>query len=203
MPLAVRGYARSIVRLAAVGAVFIPVLTLAAGGAVTSSTTEHDFVVDGTTPSAIVHYMDSHAVSGDHGHAYANIHPNYQLSLTTHQAGDMCVPSDVDVHVDFDLTLPVAADVAGMSGRTRWAWNDFAAFARAHEGHHKASYLACAAAFVAQARRQSAAECFALEENIRQMLYEMKQNCEAAQAPFDRAQRWPLVHQPLLEMAGR
>jgi len=145
--------------------------------------------------------MDTHALQGDHGAAYANIHPDYQLSLTTTQRGGLCVPASVRIHIDFELTLPVAANPGRMSGRTRAAWNGFAAFARGHEMHHKASYIACATALVAQARRQSASECFALESAIRGMLAQMKRDCEAKQVAFDRAQARVVPNLKLFTMA--
>ena len=177
---------------------------LATSGAlagVTSSTEQHDFVVEGTTASALVRYMNSHAVEGDHGHAYASIHPDYQLTLATHEAGGMCRPSRVDVHVAFDLTLPVAADAAEMSPRTRAAWSNFAAFARAHENHHKASYLGCARTFVVQAQRQSSPDCLSLQDDTRQALYQVKTSCEAMQRPFDHQQARVLAGLSLFRMA--
>ena len=168
---------------------------------VTTSTDQRNFVVQGTTARGLVRYMNSNAVSGDHGHAYASIHPDYQLSLSTKQSGGMCRASLVDVHIDFELILPVAASPGGMSSRVRGAWNSFSNFARAHEGHHKASYTGCATSFVAQARRQSAGQCFVLESNIRQMLSQMKRDCEARQMPFDRAQARVLRNMSLFSLA--
>ena len=170
---------------------------------VSSSTDQHSFVVEGTTAASLVRFMNGHAVSGDHGHAYASIHPDYQLTLATHDAGGICRPSSVDVHVQFDLTLPVAASPGAMSGRTRAAWNSFTAFARVHENHHRVSYLGCASAFVAQARRQSAPSCLALQDQIRQMLYDMKRSCEVKQRPFDQSQSRILRNLALFSMARR
>ncbi len=177
----------SLLRLALAGAVCV-VLSPAAFAGVTSSTDQRSFVVEGTTAVGLVRFMNGHALEGDHGHAYASIHPDYQLSMTTHDSGEMCRPALVDVHVDFDLTLPVAADADGMSRNTRSAWNNFAAFARVHENHHKMSYLGCASAFVVQARQQTAPSCDEVSMEVRQMLYDMKRDCEVKQRPFDQSQ---------------
>lgn len=173
----------------------------AAGGGVTTSTDLRTYPVEGTTALALLRYMDTHPVQGDHGAAYASIHPDYQLSLVTTQRGGMCVPQSVSVNVAFTETVPEAASRGAMNGRTRAAWDSFAAFARAHEAHHKASYIACATAFVVQAKRQSADECFALESSIRGMLAQMKRDCEAKQVPFDRAQARVLVNLRLFTAA--
>lgn len=195
------GGSRLLLQLAMGIAALTPLAAGAVGGGVTSSTVTHSFVVQGTSARAIVSYMNGHAFEGDHGAAYASIHPNYQLMLATQQRGTQCVVRNVSVNVAFDLTLPLAANPGGMSPRTRAAWNNFAGFARAHEAHHKGSYLGCATAFVAQAKRQSASQCFVLESNIRQMLMDMKRNCELKQVPFDRAQAQVLVRLRLFAMA--
>lgn len=171
---------------------------------VTSSTDQHSFTVEGTSASGLVRFLNGHAFEGDHGRAYASVHPDYQLSVTTRESGGICRPARIDVHVDFDLTLPVA-DTSRMSGRVRGAWNTFAAFARAHENHHKQSYLGCAQSFIAQARQQVAPSCFELESDLDQMLYAMKRACEAKQRPFDQSQARTLRNLGLfvLARAGR
>jgi predicted secreted Zn-dependent protease len=173
-----------------------------AAAGVTSSTNQRKFVVEGTTALSLVRYMNGHAISGDHGNAYASIHPNYDLSLTTKQtSGGMCRPSRVDVHVTFDLTLPAAASPGAMGGSTRRAWNGFVGFATAHENHHKASYLNCAKVFVAQAMRKSAPSCASLRIDLDQKLREMRRMCEAKQRSFDQSQARTLARLSLFSMA--
>ena len=199
MPKDWTGRLRSIVRVALIGAAGVIVVLPAIAG-VTSSTQQQSFVVEGTTASGLVRFLNGHAFEGDHGRAYASVHPDYQLSVTTRESGGMCRPARVDVHVDFDLTLPTA-DTSGMSGRVRGAWNGFAAFARAHENHHKQSYLGCAQNFVAQARRQVAPSCFELESDLDLMLYAMKRACEVKQRPFDQSQARVLRYLGLFVLA--
>ena len=168
---------------------------------VTSSISQQSFVVEGTTASGVVRFMNGNAFDGDHGHAYASIHPDYGMSVTTRERGGICRPAQVNVHVDFEMTLPVAADVSRMSGRVRGAWNNFAAFARAHENHHRFSYLGCAQSFVVQAQRQSAPSCIELEGDLDQMLYAMKRECEVRQRPFDQSQARTLRNLSLFALA--
>jgi predicted secreted Zn-dependent protease len=197
------GLTRSVdspVRLAVAGAVsLLSFAALAAG--VSSSTSQRSFIVEGSTASGLVRFMNSHALAGDHGDAYASIHPNYNLSLKTRQSGGMCRPEQVGVHVSFNLTLPVAASPGAMSRSTRSAWNGFANFARVHEAHHKASYLGCASAFVISAKRQSAPSCFALEADIERMLRETRRACEIKQRSYDQSQARVLARLSLFSMA--
>jgi len=188
-------------RAVAASAVSLLISASAIAG-VTSSTDQRNHTVEGTSARALVRSLNANAFEGDHGRAYASIHPDYQLSMTTREASGICRPARVDVHVAFDLTLPVA-NTGGLSRSTRAAWNNFASFARAHENHHKASYLGCAAAFVAQARRQSAPSCFELEDDVRRMLYDMKRSCEIRQRPFDQSQARILRGLSLFVLARR
>lgn len=185
----------------AFAAVASVVLCAGAMGGVTSSSDDHSFVVEGTTALELVRYMNGHAIPGDHGNAYANIHPYYDLNVATKESGGMCRASRVDVHVSFDETLPVAASAGAMGRSTRSAWNGFVAFARNHEAHHKASYLGCARSFVSQAMREKAESCYSLEADLNQMLAEMRRSCEAKQRPFDQSQARTLARLSLFSMA--
>src|SRR5579871_4604356 len=107
MSLPTRSRVSLLLRVALAGAAALGVCPSADAG-VTSSIEQHDFMVEGSTATELVRYMNNHAFEGDSGRAYANMHPTYELSLTTTQAGAMCRPASVDVHVDLSLTLPVA-----------------------------------------------------------------------------------------------
>jgi predicted secreted Zn-dependent protease len=189
----------SVVRLVLIGTVGAAV-ALPSIADVTSSTAQHDFTVEGTTARGLVRSLNGNAFEGDHGRAYASVHPDYQMSITTRETGGMCRPARIDVHVDFDLTLPVA-DTSRMNGRVRGAWNNFLMFAWAHENHHRQSYLGCAQSFVVQARRQAAPSCVELESDLDQMLYAMKRACEVKQRPFDQSQARALRDLGLFELA--
>lgn len=190
----------SLLRLA-----FASVLALAfsgvATGGVTSSIDQHDFEVWGSTPRELVTYMNNHAFEGDSGRAYANMHPTYSLSLTTKESGGVCRPESVDVHIQLRLTLP-AADTSQMTPRTRPLWNNFVAFARMHEFHHRTTYLSCAQEFVQRERSSSAPSCWALTEEMNQALQQMGHQCEAREQPYERSQARILMGLGLFRAAG-
>jgi predicted secreted Zn-dependent protease len=170
-----------------------------AAAGVTFSIDNRTFEVSGTTAAQLVRYMNGHAIQGDHGNAYASIHPTYRLELSTVQKGSVCRP-DVDVDIRFTLTLP-EADTDGMSRATRAAWNGFVSFARAHEEHHRRSYLACARAFVALAAKLSNKQCGSLTADIRKRFAQMKRDCESRQRAYDAAQARALARLSLFAMA--
>ena len=176
-------------------------LCAAASGGVTTSIDQHDFDVFGRTAREIVNYMNDHAFEGDSGRAYANMRPNYSLSLTTHEAGGMCRVASLDVSIELRLTLPVA-DVGQMTPRTRPLWNSFLSFARTHEYHHRATYVGCAQNFVARERATSAPSCWELSAKLNGALQQMSRACEAEEQPYERSQARTMRTLGLFRAAG-
>ena len=168
-------------------------------GDVKVTVSERHHIVQGTTPSGLVRSMNSNPVRGDHGNAYASIHPDFHLSIDTYERSGMC-RAEVEIRLNLRLTLPKAANLGGMSKRTRSAWNSFTNFARQHEAHHQASYTSCARSFVAKAERMSNKQCFALQSDIRKAFNQMKRDCEAKQLAYDRAQAPVLARLSLFSM---
>lgn len=144
--------------------------------------------------------MNGSPVRGDHGNAYASIHPTFNLSVSTKERGGIC-RADVSIRLHFELTLPKAASPGSMNGRTRSAWNGFAAFATRHEAWHQSSYTGCAKAFVSKAERMGDKQCLALQSDIRTAFNRMKRDCEAKQLAYDRAQARVLAGLALFSMA--
>jgi predicted secreted Zn-dependent protease len=161
---------------------------------------KRDHIVHGTTAAGLVRSMNSNPVRGDHGNAYASIHPNYNLSVKTSERGGVC-RADVTIRLNFTLTLPKAASPGSMSSRTRSAWNSFANYARNHEAWHQSSYTGCAKSFVSKAERMSDKQCFALSSNIRTAFNQMKRDCEAKQLAYDRGQRAVVARMAIFSMA--
>ena len=170
-----------------------------AAAGVTSSIVNRDYQVSGTTASGLVRFMNGNPLRGDNGNAYASIHPNYRLDVSTREKAGVC-RAEVDIDIRFTLTLPKAS-TAAMSRSTRSAWNNFVSFAKRHEEHHRQSYVGCARAFVARAERLSEKQCFALSAEIRRQFSQMKRDCEAKQREFDRSQIYALARLSLFSMA--
>jgi predicted secreted Zn-dependent protease len=160
---------------------------------------KRNHIVQGTTATQLVRSMNSNPVRGDHGNAYASIHPNYNLSVKTKQSGGMC-RADVDINLRFDLVLPKAANTAKMNSRTRNAWTSFETYARNHEAWHQSSYTSCAKSFVSKAERMSDKQCIALQSDIRTAFNQMKRDCEAKQLAYDREQRSVVARMSLFSM---
>lgn len=164
----------------------------------TVNTSSH--LVQGTTAAGLVRSLNGNPVQGDHGNAYASIHPSYSLSVKTRERGGQC-RADVSIRLNFSLILPKAASPGGMSSRTRSAWNSFANYARNHEAHHQSSYTGCAKSFESRAERMSGKQCMALQSDIRTAFNKMKRDCEATQLDYDRGQRSVVAGMALFSMA--
>jgi predicted secreted Zn-dependent protease len=180
------------------GALLVLCVSAYAEVKVTVSKSEH--VVQGTTAGGLVRSMNSNPIHGDHGSAYASIHPNFNLSVKTKEKGGQC-RADVSIKLRFDLTMPKAASPGQMSSRTRNAWNSFVGYARGHEAWHQSSYTSCAKSFVGKAERMSGKQCIALQSDIRTAFNKMKRDCEAKQLEYDRGQRSVVARMSLFSMA--
>lgn len=159
------------------------------------------YEVPGTTAKSLVRFMVLNPFQGDHGEAWASIHPNYSLSIPTKQQGAVCRAPDVNLRIEFVMTLPRAVDRVSMSARTRAAWDIFAEFARRHEKYHQAVYEAFARDFASKASRMTATSCFALKLEIQQQYEQMKRDCESRQQAFDRLQARILTNLMLFKLA--
>ena len=175
-------------------------LCAAAGAEVKVTVSKGDHVVQGTTAAGLVRSLNGNPIRGDHGSAYASIHPDYNLSIKTKERGGLC-RADVTIRLNFSLILPKVASPAAMSSSTRSAWNSFVAYARSHEAWHQSSYTSCAKSFVSKAERMSDKQCLALSSDIRTAFNKMKRDCEAKQLVYDRGQRATVAGMRLFTMA--
>jgi len=155
---------------------------------VRSSTELRAYVVGGTTAASLVSYMRKDPFPGDSGPAVANIRPHYTLSIDTTYSDAVCKPSNIDLNVNFVMTLPEARTPAAFSPSTRSAWNAFVDFARRHEETHRSIYLDCADDFAAKALQVTASNCTSLRESIAAIFEAETRACERRQRAFDRAQ---------------
>jgi predicted secreted Zn-dependent protease len=155
---------------------------------VRSSTELRAYVVGGSTAASLVSYMHRRPFPGDNGPAVANIRPHYTLSVDTTYADAVCAPKDVDLNVNFVMTLPVARTPGAFSPGTRSAWNRFVDFARRHEETHRTIYLECAESFAAKASLLVAATCMRLRTNIDALFKAENRACERRQRGFDRSE---------------
>lgn len=170
---------------------------------VTSRSVVNSHWVEGTTARAVVSDMARNPFPGDHGAAYANVRPRYDLTVGTAERGGACVAAAIDLHVQFTMTLPKARDESRMTPGTRAAWTRFVAFARRHEETHVGSYLAYARSFAASTIGLVRPTCIEVRLEVHRRFAAMRQTAELAQSAFDRQQAGLLRGLGLFRMAGR
>src|SRR5262249_44798128 len=136
---------------------------------VRSSTEFGAYVVSGTTAGALVSYMRRRPFHGDSGPAVANIRPHYTLSIDTSFSDAVCSVKDVDLDINFVMTLPQARTPGAFSPATWSAWSNFVEFARRHEETHRSIYIDCAGEFAVQIAPLVAANCTGLRATIATM----------------------------------
>ncbi|MEQ1902112.1 MAG: DUF922 domain-containing protein [Devosia sp.] len=164
------------------------ILAFPASAGVTNDMVVRYYSVGGTTEKSIVRYMRQHPYRGDNGHAYANLKHRYTLQVETEMAGEMCRAKDVELDIDFTMTLPKSSNPAALTASAEQAFAGFVSFARKHEEHHRASFITCGRNFVAKAKRMKAAQCSKLVSDIRALLKKADAACEVGERPFDRQQ---------------
>ena len=187
--------------LGAAVAAGLSVAAVPADAGVSSSTTIADYLVNGTTATALVSFMLNHPLPATVNDTVAHIQPNYSLAVASKEVGGVCKPVSVDLAIRFDIVLPKATQAGAMSPATLAAWNSFAAFARRHEETRRSIYLKCAAEFEAQAMRQVASSCAALEANIHRLLEVEKRVCDVRQNDFARVQYRLVLSERLFVLA--
>src|SRR4051812_9387730 len=161
----------------------------ATGEAGVRSTTElRAYVVGGTTAASLVSYMRRRPFRGDCGPAVANVRPHYTLSVDTTYGDAVCTVKDIDLGINFVMTLPQARTPGAFSPGTRSAWYGFVDFARRHEETHRAIYVECADSFTAKALELAAASCTELRARIDTMFKGEDRACERRQRGFDRGE---------------
>ena len=125
---------------------------------------------------------------GDDGPAVANIRPHYTLSVDTTSSDAVCAVKDVDLNVNFVMTLPQARMPGAFSPGTRTAWFGFVDFARRHEETHRTIYIDCADSLATRIEQLTTASCTQLRAGIDTMFRLENRACEQRQRGFDRGE---------------
>ena len=166
-----------------------PAIATTTGEAGVRSATEfRGYVVGGKSAAGLVSYMRRRPFRGDNGPAVANIRPHYTLSVDTTYSDAVCAVKDLDLNINFVMTLPQARTPGAFSPGTRSAWNGFVDFARRHEEVHRTIYLDCADSIAAKALQLAAASCTELRARIDDMFKADNRACERRQRGFDRGE---------------
>ena len=121
----------------------------------------------GTSARALWQYMIAHPIiDPDDGPAYANITHDHALTFKTVTVGGTCQVTNLVFSWNFIITLPKAADYAGMNGATQKMWRQFTTYLKGHEERHGAIFVGCGKSFVPAAEKMTGpAGCAGLDES--------------------------------------
>lgn len=149
--------------------------------------------IRGTTPQELWRYMGSHPIIDEDGLAFANITHDHKLSIKTERSAGACRTSRIDFTWHFVITLPKAVDEARMSPATRTMWDEFTAYLKRHEEHHRTIFIGCGKDFLARAAKLTArGPCFGLKGKVRRYIDQQYEVCMTKQRAFDRRDRQSL-----------
>jgi predicted secreted Zn-dependent protease len=127
----------------------------------------------------------------------------YSIRSNLAMEGGMCRAANYNVNLNFVISLPKLASAGPSSAQAASAWKQFQSFVTTHEHHHRDLWTGCRDTHVLQARKTSARSCKQLADKLGTMWSKAQDTCQGYHAAFDRAQRAPLLAQPLIRAALR
>lgn len=160
--------------------------------------------IKGTTPEQLRRYMAAHPIIDEDGPARANITHDHTLSVKSKKSGGACVVANLDFSWRFVITLPEAVDKTRMSPATRAKWEEFTAYLKWHEEHHRTIFLRCGNQFMAEAAKITRPRnCFGMKRKVRQFVEERYDACMVTQRAFDRKERKRVENLSIFRASGK
>ncbi len=160
------------------------------------------YSVPGTSPYALLSYMQTNGPNVNGSHALAS------TAASIHHKADFkgtnkCRVKNYRVTMTFEITLPKATQAARMPRKVRSRWKQFVSHAKWHENKHKAIWIGCAKRIERKVRSlRASGNCNAVWSRARALAKVELARCDRLHAAFDRketkrASRIPLIAQAL------
>ena len=175
----------------------------AAAAELKHTTVYDDHLVHGTTARELWQDMKAHPIiDPDDGPAYANITHDHTLTFKTAIMDGHCQVTNLTFAWNFVITLPRAANYAGMDGATKKTWQQFTGYLKSHEEHHEAIFLDCGKNFVPAAEKITGpAGCTGVDKKVRAFVDRQYAACMTKQRDFDRGERATVAGLALIQAA--
>lgn len=160
------------------------------------------YSVPGTSPYALLSYMQRNGPSVNGSHALASTAASIHHKADFKGTGN-CKIKNYKITMSFTITLPKAKHVSRMPKKVRSRWKQFASHARWHENKHKQIWIGCANRIEKKVRSlRSRGSCNAVWKRARALAKVELARCDRLHAAFDRketarAARIPLIAQAL------
>ena len=160
------------------------------------------YSVPGTSPYALLSYMQRNGPNVNGSHALAS------TAASIHHKADFtgssnCKIRNYKVTLSFTITLPKAKHASRMPKKVRSRWKQFASHARWHENKHTQIWIGCAQRIERKVRSLRAkGNCNTVWSKARALAKVELARCDRMHAAFDRketarASRIPLIAQAL------
>ena len=160
------------------------------------------YSVPGTSPYALLSYMQRNGPNVNGSHALASTAASIHHKADFKGTGN-CRIKNYKVTMSFTITLPKAKHISRMPKKVRSRWKQFASHARWHENKHKQIWIGCAQRIERKVRALRArGSCNAVWAKARALAKVELARCDRLHAAFDRketarASRIPLIAQAL------
>jgi len=189
--------------LSATCIILIPVAVDGARAAPKFSTKTVYYTVPGSTPKEMLAYMRRNGPHGNSGRppSTSSAHITQTMRLSPTSSG--CRINKRKLTVKMTLHLPRLAAGQKLSAAVRSTWNNFTAYAKQHENHHKSLYIACARRIDQRVRAVSNKQsCQAIRTRIKAIFAEENRLCERSNQAFDRLETERVANLPFFRQAN-
>jgi predicted secreted Zn-dependent protease len=114
-----------------------------------------------------------------------------------------CQVRDYRLKLDFVIRLPRVSNEAVLSGAERRRWQQFSTFLKAHEEHHRAIWLGCAADLERQVRAIRVKSCADADRQASRLWDKMRAACNRKHEAFDAAEQRKVMRHPFVQLVNR
>ncbi|WP_421694148.1 DUF922 domain-containing protein [Aestuariivirga sp.] len=186
--------------LGLVGAILVAALSGNALAGTTHSTNYSYYTVNGRTPAEIYRAILSRGPEVKGNKALASSSATVLRNGRLVQAAN-CQIVDFGLHMDFVINLPKLKNEAALPPSRRQLWRNFSRFLKAHEEHHAALWLGCAADLDRKVKAIKVKSCKQASQKVNQLWQQMLASCDKKQTAFDKSERQSLMKQPFMRGA--
>lgn len=156
------------------------------------------YSINGKTIEGLYQQMIRRGPHVGGGKAYASTKMDPQVEAVTASNGDVCRIARFNINMTFTINLPRLDNASQVNPAVRKSFDNFYAFAKKHEEHHRAIWLGCAAEAVAQVKTIAARNCNDAESQGLQIVQKMARVCDARHLAFDISEQKRLANHPFI-----
>lgn len=157
------------------------------------------YAVNGSSAEEIYSAMLSRGPKVNGVRAYAATTATTTQGGRTAQGGS-CRIENYKLSIDFVIKLPKIRSERVLPARDRKRWQQFAAFLKKHEEHHRTIWLACATELERRVKSIRVKSCDVADRRAQALWDKIRAACSKKHDAFDAAEQKRLMKHPFVKM---